>query len=1472
MAVRKVKSGAGWSGIEAALAGAAAGDRVVLAPEIYDGERTLRLGAGVALQGEGATLRFTGDGPAIEARNVADVTLTDLTLEVLQPGKRSILPDDPPDKEAVPEWGLVWFDGVESGQIERVTVRVASDDGKRTGIVLRLGNGTVVRESTVKGARRGLALCSATGAIVDRCIIANNDLNGIQLFRSLSRLDCPANALIMATSSHDNEGAGIVLFSSWADRIEECDVWGNGQNGIALDVDPKTSNEPSRANLRAIRSHGNGYSGISLHSSDAEWIEDCDVWGNGLQGISLARSERNLEAPSHASLRGIRSHDNVWSGISVTSSEANRIEDCDVWGNGSHGIILQRDEQRPEAPSQAALINARCHDNGIVGIGIGSSFVERIEGCECWGNGSSGIELNRNDYSLDAESHVTLINARCHDNGLSGLAIFSSSIELIEDCDFWGNGKNGVALMRNAKSRDAPSRASIHATRSHDNAGEGILVLSSEADRIEGCDVWGNGFNGITLQRDKDSPDSLSRAHLHATCSHNNSGRGLWLEENRAGITFDSGGGLACWGNGADSGWLRPAPDGFVFAAPVDGIVLPSDDDKAAWKAAQLDRASHGELARKLEEDGLPRSERLARFLDGSGCLGCLADWWPGEFTDTPDRDIIEHTRRYRGRIEPDGEGIAFAVEPDAAALDRLWDCIHDAARARMTVEGGYALPDYLQKSGTDRIGIIATGEGIETLKHDAATIAALLSGETGDANTLSAPARRAAAMMQEHGARLAPPLVLDHSSRSASALTGEARPRTVLGEAELLEGRKPWAERVRLLLATPTLWGRAVLWGAVVFIAAVGFGHWKGFPGGWNEPLGAALHAVRSAVNDLEISDIGFLIGLPLALFTGLLLTLNAHLPSSLKMQARIFGRTIPADPEGTDVPGSPWRRWAASRLYAGDIALLIIRNAREWSDADCQALAELIEAKPKGSHLVVALQAESRTLVSRALLMPLSKEENGQRSLDGLDGLELVVEEDAPPLAPVPSEELLPLARLLGLEVTGHDADIRGAFASLADPGWGVADILPMLVIGSTPEARFELSRFADEDPRKYMEGFAEAILPYARFIEGGEVASLDRSDDEAVRKLSRQLWESRAVLVFEGRANKRQTSHYLGRPAMRQALTDALTETFGTTGEEARRAYVATLLGCGQLHAWDRLASLGRDGPETAERLADAVGLLASVERLDAERAAFAPLGDVREAMLAEAKREAAEALAQVEVEREEEATLEGARLWQAAGRLGLLDPLAPFTADAHATSGLLVAPVRRLTEQHPGFDHLDPHLASMLAKGALMPERQQMKEETAQVLDRWLGTLHTQGEGLAERLAAVESEQDVVALLEAHLPLGRTLVSTVYANLPRLLPWQENSRHVAQLLRAHVERGVVFPRGNKPLGLTQQQATSPSALVSGLTSDRAIAALEQASLRVTGVDQTTRPDVTLGSFEPLQGIMQRKLRIILGSAVS
>ncbi|MEM9477835.1 MAG: right-handed parallel beta-helix repeat-containing protein, partial [Pseudomonadota bacterium] len=123
------------------------------------------------------------------------------------------------------------------------------------------------------------------------------------------------------------------------------------------------------------------------------------------------------------------------------------VEDNECWGNGSSGIALQRDERSPDAASHARLTGNRCHDNMQSGIALVSSDSEAVEDNECWGNGSSGIALQRAERSLDAASHAWLTGNRCHDNARAGYAIDAGGeVDIAEDNQAYRNGEASVTI------------------------------------------------------------------------------------------------------------------------------------------------------------------------------------------------------------------------------------------------------------------------------------------------------------------------------------------------------------------------------------------------------------------------------------------------------------------------------------------------------------------------------------------------------------------------------------------------------------------------------------------------------------------------------------------------------------------------------------------------------------------------------------------------------------------------------------------------------------------------------------------------------------------------------------------------------------------------------------------------------------------------------------------------------------------
>ena len=64
----------------------------------------------------------------------------------------------------------------------------------------------------------------------------------------------------------------------------------------------------------------------------------------------------------------------------------------------------------------------------------------------------------------------------------------------------------GIALHRDPLRPDHPSRARICSNRCQDNQHFGIVLVSSESDKIAANECWENGGSSILLQCDLSSP------------------------------------------------------------------------------------------------------------------------------------------------------------------------------------------------------------------------------------------------------------------------------------------------------------------------------------------------------------------------------------------------------------------------------------------------------------------------------------------------------------------------------------------------------------------------------------------------------------------------------------------------------------------------------------------------------------------------------------------------------------------------------------------------------------------------------------------------------------------------------------------------------------------------------------------------------------------------------------------------------
>jgi len=354
-------------------------------------------------------------------------------------------------------------------------------------------------------------------------------------------------------------------------------------------------------------------------------ISDCTLGGGGehVHGVLT----RRCESVTVAGCRVL----GCWSGILIVSSTEVVATGNQCGGNRGHGIEAAGDPYGLARPCECRLIGNRCHDNQGAGIAFFSSQ-GRAEGNECWGNGMYGIALQRHPYTPQDPSDAALIGNRCHDNQDSGIG-FSSSQGRAEGNECWGNGKQGIAVQRERRWPQYPSDAALIANRCHDNQGAGICFFSSEG-RAERNECWGNSTQGIALQRHPNVPQDPSEAALIGNrCDHNR----------LFGIRFGSSNSPRCADNHC---WDNLGGDAIVRERQEQDQATPhrrllpecsveieshftSRPEPADLAASRRGKRADRALVETLEGLGAVRPEALADFL-GSGCADCFSRYWFG--------------------------------------------------------------------------------------------------------------------------------------------------------------------------------------------------------------------------------------------------------------------------------------------------------------------------------------------------------------------------------------------------------------------------------------------------------------------------------------------------------------------------------------------------------------------------------------------------------------------------------------------------------------------------------------------------------------------------------------------------------------------------------------------------------------------------------------------------------------------------
>lgn len=383
----------------------------------------------------------------------------------------------------------------------------------------------------------------------------------------------------------------------------------------------------------------------------------------------------------------------------------------------------------------------------------------------------------------------------------------------------------------------------------------------------------------------------------------------------------------------------------------------------------------------------------------------------------------------------------------------------------------------------------------------------------------------------------------------------------------------------------------------------------------------------------------------------------------------------------------------------------------------------------------------AKPQRQVDRAILRPLSERaDDGGPDLEALSGLRLTIGRPPEPLdlsGPPPAKEAggpkgSRLGAMLGVKADDDErlASLRG---NIRDGKWSPSDILPMLVIGSTPDLAMRITRPRSERVTEFVAPLEEALLPFVRLFAADPEATLDLGADASL--LSR---------VSEGEALRTRAVHLVGR-------RDGNVEYMDLVGQPSRRLLACGLLGTLNDAADSTVAK--SDGPDL-RRLLRAIR---AADQLDAELTAAGGLDPIRQTILNQTAAPLAAAIASIQVPDTPEARRLAGLVACRADRMGLLDAAAAFNGPKleNTPVGVLATRLETAASLHL---KLDSSIAPATIKRYMHHELQEADDELWLKIETRLAGNSYVLRCLSELIWKAPDGDALRELLASHAPMG------------------------------------------------------------------------------------------------------------------
>jgi len=294
-------------------------------------------------------------------------------------------------------------------------------DGPRDKVIVR-GVGASCLKSGAEAARvAGLTLRGAAGGggasafavdvsrgelVLEDCDVSSDTLSCVAVHGR------EAAPVIKRCRIHDGADSGLYFFDGAAGAVEDCEVYGNANVGVAI-------NGGARPAVRRSKVYGGANAGVVVWQGASALLEECEVYGNRLANLGVSDGAKLTARACHV-------HEGENSGVFVHRDGEAVLEDCELYGH-------REAEAAATTRGRLFLSGCRIHGGGDSGVYVREEGQALLRGCEVNDNAASGV-------SVGAGSVLAVVESSIYDNARFAVEAASGADVRVEDSDLTGNG------------------------------------------------------------------------------------------------------------------------------------------------------------------------------------------------------------------------------------------------------------------------------------------------------------------------------------------------------------------------------------------------------------------------------------------------------------------------------------------------------------------------------------------------------------------------------------------------------------------------------------------------------------------------------------------------------------------------------------------------------------------------------------------------------------------------------------------------------------------------------------------------------------------------------------------------------------------------------------------------------------------------------------------------------------------------